>query len=282
MNDKRRKSRIQGGWTSGFKDPAKKMPIGSKLHSTISDGSVQNEEKCTDTLFKKKFVFEEPIKVERHKPEEKTIKEHGIHEIGTSANGVSRICYFPDFIENEKADEIFNILYKELPWKQRSDVWPDGRTFLQPRLTAWYGDLPYTYSGQTHEPNPKWHPILQEIREHLQKSLGIYFNSMLANLYRDGHDSVGWHTDKNPSLGEQPTIASLSFGDSRMFELRKNPPLEENGDYTYMEHIKAPLTHGSLLTMEGALQHDWQHRVPKEYHDRGPRINLTFRLTFPE
>lgn len=71
----------------------------------------------------------------------------------------------------------------------------------------------------------QWHPILQEIREHLQKSLGIYFNSMLANLYRDGHDSVGWHTDKNPSLGEQPTIASLSFGDSRMFELRKNPPM---------------------------------------------------------
>lgn len=284
MSDKRRKSRIQGGWTSASKVPTKRVPIGSKIHSTNPNDSVTDgEKKSLENGSQQKFVFEEScIKVGRHKPAEKTIEEHGIHEIGVSVNGVSRICYFPDFIEEEKADQIFDRLHKELPWRQRSDVWPDGRTFLQPRLTAWYGDLPYTYSGQTHQPNPKWHPVLQDLREHLQKSLGIYFNSMLANLYRDGHDSVGWHTDKNPALGEQPTIASLSFGDSRTFELRKNPPPEENGDYTYMEHLKVPLIHGSLLTMEGALQHDWQHRVPKEYHDRGPRINLTFRLTFPE
>ncbi|XP_029658423.1 alpha-ketoglutarate-dependent dioxygenase alkB homolog 3 [Octopus sinensis] len=282
-SDKRRRARIQGGWSSasnnntGKKLPQPKRPPVS--FNTLNDQD--NKEDSSKQEEYAQFLFTGSSNKFREKPPVKTITEHGIHDISASENGVSRIRFFPSFIEEKEADRIFRTLLHDLPWKQASDVLPNGSKFLQPRLTAWYGDLPYSYSGQTHQPNAKWHPTLQTIREHLQQSLGILFNSMLANLYRDGHDSVGWHTDKNPAIGDQPTIASLSFGEGRMFELRRNPPPEENGDYTYMEHVNVPVTNGCLLTMEGALQHDWQHRVPKEYHERGARINLTFRLTIP-
>ncbi len=70
----------------------------------------------------------------------------------------------------------------------------------------------------------QWHPILVMLKDRVQEVTGLYFNSMLANLYRDGHDSVAWHSDDEPSLGTNPTIASLSFGDTRNFEMRKKPP----------------------------------------------------------
>ncbi|GAB1598897.1 alpha-ketoglutarate-dependent dioxygenase alkB homolog 3-like [Argonauta hians] len=279
-SEKRRRARIQGGWSSN--NNVERKPIMKRPPLPVDSSDDPDKEARSNIGESSKFLFTGPSTKFREKPSVETITEHGIHDISTSDNGVSRIHFFPNFIEEKDADRIFRTLYKDLPWKQASDILSNGSKHLQPRLTAWYGDLPYSYSGQTHQPNAKWHPVLQDIREHLQQSLGILFNSMLANLYRDGHDSVGWHTDKNPALGNQPTIASLSFGDDRMFELRRNPPPEENGDYTYMQHVKVPVTNGCLLTMEGALQHDWQHRVPKEYHERGPRINLTFRLTIPE
>ncbi|XP_062570791.1 alpha-ketoglutarate-dependent dioxygenase alkB homolog 3-like [Saccostrea cucullata] len=182
----------------------------------------------------------------------------GVYDISTEPSGVARLRFFPIFIDPEEANVIYDALYHELPWRQRSDVKKTGESFLQPRLTAWYGDIPYSYSGLTHQACPEWHPTLLMLKERLEEVTGIHFNSMLANLYRDGHDSVAWHSDDEHSLGLEPTIASLSFGDTRNFELRKKPPPEENGDYTYMEHIKVPLMHGSLLIMEGASQTDWQ------------------------
>lgn len=120
----------------------------------------------------------------------------------------------------------------------------------------------------------------------------------MGNLYRNGHDFVGWHSDDEPSLGPHPTIASISLGDTRIFEMRKKPP---KGDvrksiYTYIlytirmsfcdfqkhhDFVKIPLACGSLLIMEDCTQYDWQHRIPREYHDREARINLTFRVIMP-
>ena len=66
--------------------------------------------------------------------------------------------------------------------------------------------------------------MLKKVKCRLEENTGLTFNSMLANLYRDGHDSVDWHSDNEPALGPNPTIASVSFGDIRNFELRKKPP----------------------------------------------------------
>ena len=70
----------------------------------------------------------------------------------------------------------------------------------------------------------QWHPALQKIKCMMEDNTGLTFNSMLANLYRDGHDSLAWHSDDETSLGPEPTIASISFGDMRTFQLRKKPP----------------------------------------------------------
>lgn len=171
---------------------------------------------------------------------------------------------------------MFSKLLAELPWSQKTN-YRQGEAYEEPRLTCWYGELPYTYARSTMAANPQWPPLLLTLREAVEQLSRCSFNSLLCNLYRDGHDSIGWHSDDEASLGAEPTIASLSLGDTRVFSLRKQPPPEENGDYTYVERIRVPLGHGTLLLMAGATQDDWQHQVAKEYHDRGPRINLTFR-----
>jgi alkylated DNA repair dioxygenase AlkB len=148
-----------------------------------------------------------------------------------------------------------------------------GKRIAVPRLTAWFGDAEtnYTYSGLTMVPEP-WTPELLELKSRLEpRARGTTFNSVLLNLYRDGNDSVAWHSDDEPELGRNPVIASLSLGQARSFRLKHDhddsiPP------------VQIELTHGSLLVMSGALQHHWKHQLPKRRSvNLGPRINLTFR-----
>jgi alkylated DNA repair dioxygenase AlkB len=166
-----------------------------------------------------------------------------------------------------KAAQVFGTLLKAIDWKQRS-IRIMGREVLQPRLTAWYGDAAYTYSGVTLAPLP-WTPLLSEVRDHLIADVGECFNSVLCNMYRTGADSMGPHTDDEKELGPRPVIASVSLGAARRFVLRhkrkKVPPLT------------IELTHGSLLVMGGTTQALWKHAVPKDPSTIGPRINLTFR-----
>uniref|UniRef100_A0A3Q4BX78 Alpha-ketoglutarate-dependent dioxygenase alkB homolog 3 n=1 Tax=Mola mola TaxID=94237 RepID=A0A3Q4BX78_MOLML len=194
---------------------------------------------------------------------------------------VSRLRLLPGFLPPEEADWIFGKLLAELPWSQKTN-YRQGEAYEEPRLTCWYGELPYMYANSTMAANNQWHPLLSSLRQAAEERSGCSFNSLLCNLYRDGRDSIGWHSDDEASLGATPTIASLSLGDTRVFSLRKQPPPEEAGDYTYVQRIRVPLSHGTLLLMSGATQDDWQHQVAKEYHDRGPRINLTFRTIHPE
>ncbi|NXG50260.1 ALKB3 dioxygenase, partial [Psilopogon haemacephalus] len=192
-----------------------------------------------------------------------------------------RVHLIPGFIDSQQADWMFEQLLQDIPWGQRTHIRQEI-SFEEPRLTCWYGELPYTYSRITMQPNPNWHPVLNMLKERIEKFSGYTFNSLLCNLYRNKKDSVDWHSDDEPSLGTNPVIASLSFGATRSFEMRKKPSQEENGDYRFVERLRIPLDHGTLLMMEGATQEDWQHRVPKEYHSRGARINLTFRVIYPE
>ncbi|KAM9375765.1 alpha-ketoglutarate-dependent dioxygenase alkB homolog 3 isoform 1-T2 [Pholidichthys leucotaenia] len=281
MSDKRQRARVQGSW-------AKQLP----KHSGPTVGSVlNNHSKNVSTptgswgfgpqKAAKNFEFHQPTKPVRDVPPEKVIDQAGDYAISHGPSGVSRLRLLPRFLPTEEADWMFSKLLVELPWSQKTN-YRQGEAYEEPRLTCWYGELPYTYSQSTMAANSQWHPLLLTLREMVENLSECSFNSLLCNLYRDGHDSIGWHSDNEASLGPKPTIASLSLGDTRVFSLRKQPPLEENGDYTYVERIRIPLSHGTLLMMEGATQDDWQHQVAKEYHDRGPRINLTFRTIYPE
>ncbi len=174
------------------------------------------------------------------------------------------------FLPADCADGFFNTLQSSLAWAQHR-VRVFGREHPTPRLCAWYGDRQarYAYSGQALEPLP-WTPALADIRARLEAALGIPFNSVLCNLYRDGADSMGWHSDDEASLGPRPVIASLSLGATRRFLLRHRRRRE-------LGPVDLPVAHGDLLLMAGDTQRHWQHAVPKTRRPVGPRINLTFR-----
>lgn len=163
-------------------------------------------------------------------------------------------------------DRVFAELRDAIAWEQHP-IRVHGRTVLTPRLTAWMGDSAYTYSGVTNEPR-LWPPQLAELRQRLADELGAEFNSCLANLYRDGRDSMGYHSDDEPELGPQPVIASISLGARRRFALRHR---ETRQRWTW------ELGDGDLLVMSGESQSDYAHAVPKTSRPVGPRMNLTFR-----
>lgn len=148
----------------------------------------------------------------------------------------------------------------------------------EPRLTAWYGQpgLTYTYSGKAMSPLP-WTASLQKIKTDIEKELTNHsittdFTSVLINKYRDGNDSLGWHSDNEKELGIEPAIASISLGGPRTFQLR----LKDD----HKKKIQIELNNGSLLVMRGKTQELWQHQIPKRSAEGAvltPRINLTFR-----
>lgn len=177
--------------------------------------------------------------------------------------------FIPDFFNKVESDILFQLLREKIFWKQESiNIY--GKRIEFPRLTAWYGndDKPYSFSGITLEPIP-WIDEILEIKKRIEPRANLTFNSVLLNLYRDGKDSISWHTDAEPELGKNPVIASVNFGASRTFQLRHNITKKK---------IEIELTHGSLLIMQGELQHYWHHQVPKTKKAIGERINLTFRV----
>jgi alkylated DNA repair dioxygenase AlkB len=168
---------------------------------------------------------------------------------------------------------ILQRLIAEVPWRSEELVmW--GRRMLQPRLTAWYGDAGarYAYSGIELAPLP-WTPLLADLKARVEEVAGVTFNSVLINYYRDHRDSVGFHSDNEPELGERPVIASLSLGEERIFILRHKTARQ-------LAPVRLRLESGSLLLMRGDTQRCWRHGVPKETQPCGPRVNLTFRQIF--
>ena len=181
------------------------------------------------------------------------------------------LAFRAGFVAAGEADAAFAALLAGTPWRHE-EIFVYGRKVLQPRLTAWYGDpgARYAYSGVQLAPLA-WTPLLTDLKARVEQAAGARFNSLLMNLYRDGRDSVSWHSDAEPELGRNPVIASLSFGATRRLQLRSRPPLPP-------ARCEYALGHGDLLVMRGATQHEWAHQVPKAAARVGPRINLTFRL----
>ncbi|MGI9488744.1 MAG: alpha-ketoglutarate-dependent dioxygenase AlkB family protein [Geminicoccaceae bacterium] len=169
-------------------------------------------------------------------------------------------------LSKEDADSSFSNLLENVDWQQEHAVL-FGRKIAIPRLTAWYGICGYSYSGIRHEPAPLT-PALVALKSTVETITRGQFNSVLINLYRDGRDSMGWHSDDEPALGPEPEIASLSLGAVRRFHLKHR---------SSAERVTLDLAHGSCLVMQGRCQGCWRHQLPKTRKKLGPRINLTFR-----
>lgn len=180
------------------------------------------------------------------------------------ADGGSAVLY-ERFLSPCRCDRYFDDLLDQVSWGQEYAQF-FGRRVPLPRLTAWYGQIAYRYSGVVHPAAP-WPAVIDELQQEVARVVPPP-NAVLANLYRDGRDSVGWHADDDPELGPQPVIASLNFGATRRFVLRRR---------SEGERVTFDLPHGSLLVMSGECQHRWQHAVPKTAGVVGPRVNLTFR-----
>ena len=163
--------------------------------------------------------------------------------------------------------ELFENLRSSIEWEQRH-VRIYDKDYPQPRLTAWYGDYGYLYSGLKWEPKA-WTPLLNQLRDKMFALTGEQFNGVLLNLYQDGQSSIGMHSDDEPEFGPQPIIASLSLGSERTLTFKRK---DKTG-----ESVKIPLTDGSVLVMAGDTQRNWKHGITKTTKPVGERINLTFR-----
>ncbi len=176
---------------------------------------------------------------------------------------------FPQLFSQQESDHYLALLKNNIAWQSETIIM-FGKEITVPRLVAWYGDVgtTYTYSNIEHTPL-HWTDTLIDIKQRVEAVSGILFNSVLLNLYRDGNDSMGWHSDDEPALAKNPAIASVSFGARRTFQMRHKQ------DKT--QKMAIPLGHGTGLLMAGETQHYWQHQIPKSKTVRGERINLTFR-----
>ena len=182
----------------------------------------------------------------------------------------SDISYFPNFLSDVDALAVYNSILNDTNWKQ-DNITVYGKTYEQPRLTCLFGNnnKPYSYSNITMYPE-FFTDILLKIKSKIETKTDTKFTTCLANLYRDGNDSNGWHADNEKELGENPVIASITLGAARYFNLK------HKNDKTLKQ--KLLLENGSLLLMQGETQHHWLHQIAKTKKEVKPRINLTFRV----
>jgi alkylated DNA repair dioxygenase AlkB len=173
-----------------------------------------------------------------------------------------------DFFNSADSNKLLKKFISELPWESMI-IKMFGKETKIPRLQCWIGDkgCEYRYSGKQLN-RQIWSQDLIMIRKKIYKELKIDFNSVLANYYRDGKDSMGWHSDDEKELGPNPTIASISFGSERDLVFRNK---------ITKETLAIPQTNGCLILIDGETQRNWQHSIKKTRKVIGPRINLTFR-----
>jgi alkylated DNA repair dioxygenase AlkB len=182
------------------------------------------------------------------------------------------IRFAPVWLDAPAADALLQDLLAAVPWENHP-VRMFGREHPAPRLSCWIGDpeARNRYSGIDRVPHP-WPSSMLTLRERLRAELGGDFNGVLANLYRDGRDAMGWHADDEAELGETPLIASLSLGAPRRFLLKAR---DGSGS------LALELPHGSLLVMAGRTQAAYRHALPRTRRAVDARLNLTFRNVLP-
>ncbi len=183
-------------------------------------------------------------------------------------NHTSKLLFWPQWLGLSEADRLLQRAIETLPW-QSDTLKIAGKVIPVPRLHCWFGADrdQYRWSGLslTAKPFPDW---LAQLQKQVEEACGTPFNRCLANYYRDGNDSVDWHSDDEAVLGEAPVIASLSLGAERVFNLRHRQT---------KQRFDLALPHGSLLMMGAGMQRFWQHRIAKVKGLQAPRINFTFR-----
>jgi alkylated DNA repair dioxygenase AlkB len=176
--------------------------------------------------------------------------------------------YYGKILSPEKANEYFGLLMQNIPWK-KDEVIIFGKHITTKRKVAWYGDSSYLYTySNAAKQALVWTKELSELKQIVEEHTKTKFNSCLLNLYHNGNEGMGWHSDDEKPLGKNNTIASLSLGAERKFSFKHKQTKQT---------VSVVLEHGSLLIMKGATQRNWLHSLPKSKNITQRRINLTFR-----
>lgn len=177
--------------------------------------------------------------------------------------------YHPGLFTDQESQLLLHKFILQSPWQQKV-VKMYEKEVITPRLTAWYADKEtFDYTSLRRSAPNSWTPELMLIKAKVEQIANVKFNSVLLNYYRDGNDSVAWHSDNEKALGTHPVIASVSFGQVRTFDIRRK------NDHSDKYSIR--LESGALMLMKGNLQQEWEHRVPKSSKQMKARVNLTFR-----
>jgi alkylated DNA repair dioxygenase AlkB len=178
------------------------------------------------------------------------------------------VNYHGKILAYQEANQYLDLLMQNILWKN-DEVILFGKHIVTKRKAAWYGGSGclYAYSNITKQALP-WTKELSGLKQMVEEFAGVKFNSCLLNLYHNGNEGMGWHSDDEKSLGKNNTIASLSFGAERKFLFKHKQT---------KQIISLVLEHGSLLIMKDATQRNWLHSLPKSKNIVQPRINLTFR-----
>ena len=234
------------------------MPNSGKKNDTVNDNTL---------LTSKQSVAQQA------KAESDTDKAHEPPSALVLPMQDADVTYFPNWLSHKHAKHLMDYFIAQLQWQQPS-ITLYGQKRLIPRLQAWYGDpnTQYEYSKLMMVPLP-WDSRLLKLKQACEQACDAKFNSVLANYYRHGNDSMGMHSDNEPELGEQPVIASISLGQARRFTFKHSVSKDTQ---------KIQLEHGSLLLMKGATQQYWQHGINKSKTQLGPRLNFTFRYVVPK
>jgi alkylated DNA repair dioxygenase AlkB len=193
-------------------------------------------------------------------------------DLFTTGSGMKKDFELPDlglmlhegFIPKGEADYYYEHLLHTTPWREYQMPMYD-KVVTAPRMIAWYG-----FPEEAGKSALPWTPELLALRLKVEEETGLVFNAVLLNLYRNGNDSVAWHSDKEHLIGQNPNIASLTFGQTRPFRLRHKADRS-------IPQLELSLHHGTLLLMSGATNTFWEHHIPKSAKEMLPRINLTFR-----
>lgn len=177
-------------------------------------------------------------------------------------------AYMPKVFDPTSCSTLFASLRTTLDWQQ-DQLFMFGKLVTTKREVAWVGDAgcSYTYSGVKKFPQA-WTPELLRIKHTAEALAHHTFNSCLLNLYHDGAQGMGWHSDDEIELEQNAPIASVSFGGERKFSFKHK--FEKLGASVVLEN-------GSVLLMHAPTQHFWQHSLTKTKRSVLPRINLTFR-----
>lgn len=195
-----------------------------------------------------------------------------LDDVGETANLLHNdgtAHYYGKILPYREADRYFDLLLQNIQWKN-DEANILGKHIITKRKVAWYGNSDYSYAySNTTKQALAWTRELSVLKRLVEEITGESFNSCLLNLYHNGNEGLGWHSDDEKSIGKYTPIASLSFGAERKFSFKHKQTKQT---------VSLVLGHGSLLVMKGATQTNWLHSLPKSNRITQARINLTFRM----